>query len=492
MIAGRVSLMTNPGGSVFVRMHIWEVTLNMIKSSPVLGTGLGTFHIEFPKFKYPDFDLEVPIENLLNAHNEYLEILAEMGVLGLGVFLWFIFGIFSYAFKYLKNEGRESLIVTGLISGIAAMLVMSLFSVSVRLTGPAFIFWLLIGLTMTFVSHEPESKKVLKKAKKERFLPLLLFSLALTAISLIAVWHIRMYQANMYLSRGQILLKKDKKAKALLELSKALDKNPFCVTAQYLLGCINLELENLDQAKNWFERLEKKAPHFTNVHEWRGKLYFKLNDLSRAEEEYELSTRYRGTISNHFMLGQIYMLRGKWDLAIEELERVGQKGFYLIESQALHQKDVSVDKSPAGEEKEKVVNSFIYCAEAYYQREEFDKALQKIEIIQKISLTQLQRNTLVQLYVKIAWKYAQAEKNLDRAVQLCRKALDLNSPHPEIIHDTLAWVYFKKGMYRQAKEQIQKALELDPQNERYKKQLSVMEDAIRGKVQKVKMGNFEK
>ncbi len=492
MIAGRILQVTDPFGSVFIRIHIWEVTLNIIKSTPILGTGLGTFQIEFPKFKYPDFDLEVRIENLLHAHNEYLEILAEMGILGLGIFLWLMISFFGYAFKYLKNKGGENLTVVGLISGIVAVLVASLFSVSLRWTGPAFIFWFLIGLTMVIISPKTESKEPPKKPKKGRFSHLLLFSVALISIFLIAGWYIRMYQANVYLARGEIFLKKGMKGKAIFELKRSLDKNPFCVVAIYLLGCLNVEPGSLNEAQSWFEKLEKLAPDFTNVHEWKGQLYFRLNDFAKAGKEYKLATKSRGTISNHNMLGRIYFLEKKWDLAIEEFERACQRGANFVKSLAKTKKDLTIEMKPAYKEKDEIINAFIYCAKAYYEIGEYEKSIQKVEKIEKETLTQLQTNTVVHLYTNIAWNYAKKGENLDKAIQLCRKALGLNFSHPEIIHYTFAWVYFKKGRFNQAKKEMQKALELAPGNQRFKKHLSIMEDAIKGRLQNVKMGEIEK
>ncbi|KPL04481.1 MAG: hypothetical protein AMJ90_00620 [candidate division Zixibacteria bacterium SM23_73_2] len=491
IIAGRISQMISFSGSVSIRIHLWEVTFDLIKSAPILGTGLGTFPVEFSRFKYPDFNLEVPIENILNAHNEYLEILAEMGILGLVIFLWFLSGFFGYAFRYIKNKKEQRLIVSGLISGVTAVLVGSLFNLGLRWTGSAFIFWFLISFTLSMISNEQKSKKTPTKQKKITLLHPVIYAMAILAIFLIAFWHIRMYQANVHLSKGESLLRKGKKAEAISELEKSWDKNPFCEVAVYLLGCLNLEQERFEEAKSWFERLEKLSPHFTNVHEWKGQLYFRLNELTMAEREYRLATKYRGTIFNHDMLGKIYFLEKRWDLAIEQFEFVCQKGSELLKTSPEPPRNKTLELKPEYKEKYEVTCAFIYCASCYYQLGEYLKTIQKLEQIEKEPLTSPQINSVVQLYVKIAWKYAQREVNLDLAVKLCHKAFEFEFSHPEMIHNTFAWVYFKKGMFKKAKEQMQKALELSPENQRYRKHLSIMEDALRGKFKKVKMGDFE-
>jgi len=210
-----------------------------------------------------------------------------------------------------------------------------------------------------------------------------------------------------------------------------------------------------------------------------------------AEREYRLATKYRGTIFNHDMLGKIYFLEKRWDLAIEQFEFVCQKGSELLKTSPEPPRNKTLELKPEYKEKYEVTCAFIYCASCYYQLGEYLKTIQKLEQIEKEPLTSPQINSVVQLYVKIAWKYAQREVNLDLAVKLCHKAFEFEFSHPEMIHNTFAWVYFKKGMFKKAKEQMQKALELSPENQRYRKHLSIMEDALRGKFKKVKMGDFE-
>jgi tetratricopeptide (TPR) repeat protein len=61
----------------------------------------------------------------------------------------------------------------------------------------------------------------------------------------------------------------------------------------------------------------------------------------------------------------------------------------------------------------------------------------------------------------LAWLYAQHEKgNLDEAVRLAQGVVQ-KSPNIAGFVDTLGWVYFKKGLYAAAAEQLQKAVDLD-------------------------------
>ena len=61
----------------------------------------------------------------------------------------------------------------------------------------------------------------------------------------------------------------------------------------------------------------------------------------------------------------------------------------------------------------------------------------------------------------LAWLYANYEKgNLDEAVRLAQEVVQKN-PNTASFLDTLGWVYYKKGLFRAAAEQLQKAVSLD-------------------------------
>ena len=61
----------------------------------------------------------------------------------------------------------------------------------------------------------------------------------------------------------------------------------------------------------------------------------------------------------------------------------------------------------------------------------------------------------------LAWLYAVNGKgNLDEAVRLAQGVVQKNPNVPGFV-DTLGWIYYKKGLYGPAVEQLQKAVELD-------------------------------
>jgi O-antigen ligase len=83
--AGRLSSQNSSG-----RVDIWNVGLRMVNANPVGGVGSGNFTTAEPHYLLAPGSIgrpELIIDTPLVAHNIYLHVLAEMGVVGLSLFL---------------------------------------------------------------------------------------------------------------------------------------------------------------------------------------------------------------------------------------------------------------------------------------------------------------------------------------------------------------------------------------------------------------------
>src|SRR5215467_3451152 len=59
------------------RAHFWSVTLDIIKAHPYIGTGLGAFGVIYTKY-----DTRNGLYRLEQAHNDYLQVLSDAGIIG--------------------------------------------------------------------------------------------------------------------------------------------------------------------------------------------------------------------------------------------------------------------------------------------------------------------------------------------------------------------------------------------------------------------------
>lgn len=130
------------------RRYLLHTAFNMFRDKPILGQGLGTFMYNFNKFKYSPPGGYPGSEGISYAHNCFLQMAAETGLIGLSSFLlipYVLFVNFFILFTVLKNRGYFFLL-SGLLLGLFAYLISSFFDTNLYSLSLAVLFWLMLGL----------------------------------------------------------------------------------------------------------------------------------------------------------------------------------------------------------------------------------------------------------------------------------------------------------------------------------------------------------
>lgn len=124
------------------RTHIWNVTLDVIKHNLPFGAGIGAFGVA-----YTPYDSFSGLERVEQAHNDYLQVLADAGLVGLiigGVFLYLLYLSVVTALRSTNNYRRA--VAIGCTAGIFAVLVHSLFDFVLHTTAISVLFLLLLAV----------------------------------------------------------------------------------------------------------------------------------------------------------------------------------------------------------------------------------------------------------------------------------------------------------------------------------------------------------
>ncbi|MFC1704263.1 O-antigen ligase family protein [Candidatus Omnitrophota bacterium] len=90
------------GAAVEYRPKIYQGTFEMIKKNPLIGTGIGTFVWGFPAYR-PDGMLT----RTYFAHNDYLHMMAEMGIMAFPLMVWMIYSVISAGLK-IRHQISET------------------------------------------------------------------------------------------------------------------------------------------------------------------------------------------------------------------------------------------------------------------------------------------------------------------------------------------------------------------------------------------------
>jgi O-antigen ligase len=119
----RYGLLAGKGGEIGdARIGIWSESIPMVKAYPIVGCGLGAYESGFMRFKKV-----APMFRVDFAHNDYLQILVELGLVGLAIGLALVVrivsGVLRVALFHKESYGWE--LAVGLTGAITALLLHS-------------------------------------------------------------------------------------------------------------------------------------------------------------------------------------------------------------------------------------------------------------------------------------------------------------------------------------------------------------------------------
>jgi len=149
------------------RAHFWSVTLDIIKAHPYTGTGLGAFGVIYTKY-----DTRNGLYRLEQAHNDYLQVLSDAGIVGGVLALSFVVLLFYKAIQRAKSRDdfRRGVALAAL-SGCFAVLVHSFFDFTLHTTSNALLFLVLAAIAT--IDSRVEDAPARRRRRKTSQEPLL-------------------------------------------------------------------------------------------------------------------------------------------------------------------------------------------------------------------------------------------------------------------------------------------------------------------------------
>jgi len=138
------------------RAHFWNVTLDIIKAHPIVGTGLGAFPTVYTRY-----DSRNGAFRLEQVHNDYLQILSDGGVIGAALGLFFVVMLFRHGFaRRESSDDYRGGVALGALAGCFAVLVHSFFDFTLHTTANALLFLVLAALaTMNGRVEQPTNRR---------------------------------------------------------------------------------------------------------------------------------------------------------------------------------------------------------------------------------------------------------------------------------------------------------------------------------------------
>lgn len=319
------------------RLWNWRVTLNMVKDNPILGVGIGNYRCLSAEYqgeyieKHPD-DSHYP-RNLKEAHNDYLQIWAETGSLGLLAFLAFLFTLCIIGLQaVMKSTGKftEGLLIIGILSGLVIYLAQTFISFPLHVIENVVLFITAGALLITtpkiygideswqYVSYQLWNALLPKREVIKR-----VFQVGTVVIfGVLTLFTVQRFRADVHLRRARKLCQKNEPEAAYTECQKALSLWPFDWKIYYQLGLIYSVAEMYDKAIDFFSIAEEYMIRSDIVHS-KGVAYQGKGEFKKAEREYMRAIYYLPKSAKVYIsLGLLYY-EAKMNEQNEQVKSIG-------------------------------------------------------------------------------------------------------------------------------------------------------------------------
>ncbi len=294
--AGRfgTALELDKDSSFLNRLAMAANTLKMFKDHPVLGVGKGNFKIMYPFYaasviKDREFKPELQPRE---AHNDYVQLLAETGTLGFLSFLLIVSVIARRVWISIagKNEIHSMLLIVTLAFSIIAILVEASLDFPFELPVSLAFLWLFTGLLWVICKENSphmtdpvsEKKRRMSSARRGTFAVGLLFACAI----LFTAVHFNFLRAEFYFSRGTIWFYENREGPSQLaenDLKTAVYLNPTTHRYPYMLGLFYIWRENYDEAVKATLQSLRRHPYYINAYNNLGVAFASIGKVREAE-----------------------------------------------------------------------------------------------------------------------------------------------------------------------------------------------------------------
>lgn len=454
-IIDRFESLKDTGVSSEMRFHNWQDSLKVIKDFPFTGTGLGTYEHVYPGYKTIRSQ-----ERWEHAHNDYVEGIIEMGIIGLAIAMYTVFRFYRLMLSGLMKRRllEARLLSLGALAGITGILVHSITDFNLHIGANGLYFSVLFGIALSAINIKPlDERGTMLQEKRSRISLFPTYGLVLSIAITMSVITI----AEVYYMSVSGSLKSDKKdlvrKKEMLDLAMRLcpldSKFPFSI------GNILAMLGMDDDALKYYKRAARFNPLSGEYLQMLALAFDRKGDKEKAEKFFSLSIKNDPTSA---WLRKNYALwlfsKGRMEEAKIEMgnamsldpsnTRLYLTGLLLSGLSPDQIRDVVPDNSL----------SQLYYGRFREERGEIDDALDAY--MNALSLAKKEGVVMTEVYLRIGEIYEKREM-LKEALSIYEEGVGQH-PYDYGLRLSLARLYEKFQLPYRAIEEYEKVLTINP------------------------------
>ncbi len=462
-ILDRLSTISLSGGSITTRFIGWSAALKGFSDNPILGVGPENYNIVFNKYITPDYYLYGASEPYFDrAHNEFLNILSEIGLVGFLAYLSIIFFIFYLIFKSYRSQ-KINIEEFMLFSAMAAAYFVHVFFVFNDLNS-----LMLLVLFMAFIEFTAKEKNIVsfeKEAITQDALKKTLISVVILLVVFVGYeYNYKVLKASnvandAYLFEENFQINKDvgdfKQAVALYlksfnedvvkQKDITFDFVDFLSNSLSSYSLISKDKETLDFLKKGLDEARDKLENELKINKNDALIYIKYSSLNNAYFVVYKDKKYID--KSVFYLKKAISLSPNRPQYYHLLS-----GVYFLANDA--EKSIEAAKFALNMEKD-YNKSYFILSRAYLIGGDLDKSLEYLNIAVKMRYEPNQ-NTL-----KALAKELLNAKRIQDAISVYEVFLNYYPDSSQILSQ-IAILYLETERYDDAKTAVKKAAKINP------------------------------
>jgi len=150
-VSSEMTTESSAGNEGVRRREIWQATWKMIKDHPLMGVGFNGYWAAIPQYHNASGELTPQ-----QAHNDYLELLASGGVIGVLLVLWFLFLFVKGArLSFQAKDSFRRAASMGAATGLFGVAVHSMVDFGLHVTINALVFTALVIIAVADSIYQP-------------------------------------------------------------------------------------------------------------------------------------------------------------------------------------------------------------------------------------------------------------------------------------------------------------------------------------------------
>ena len=465
---------TQDGTISDVRFQLWDDTASIIKDYIYTGSGFGTYMDVYPSYK-------TIANNLIydHAHNDYLELLTDGGIVGFCLATWFCLSVLLYGLRNIRIRRDRFAILLGIGSITSIITLLGHSTVDFNLHNGAiglyffFLCGLLVAVTSNRYSFHETASLLHEGGKKEKYILGVLGVIFFICVSIIQIGilvaannfsEVRKIYVTSHLAADKVNSIKEK-----LHLAGRLD--PLEGLYPFHRGNVSVLKDGREEAAVYYTEAAQKQP-MEGIYLQRLAMMMPVEYFEKAAVF--MSEGYRRTLNQEsyiFTWAEWLLVHNKRNNALDILH----ERFMIDPTQFKEFIPLYETYNFSRLEIEAVIPNRVGAWVYYGNYLEKNGNIEQSRYFRTKALDVIDYES----DAKAAWfnqliRFYHRQKQPEKALEVVRLGIE-KVPDYAPFHIRLGDYYRKEGISYRAEEEYQRAVMLDPGNAAYRKKLRKVE-----------------